>query len=144
MGFPLLFTLLLFLPFITFFFLIPPLPSLASPPLHPPSPVHFLNHSPLILLPFIFSCSFATFGLNNYLFLLYSRDKQSLNNVIDSDRLAVIVRLAGLVPEEEALQRLNQQINYDGRVSSVEVDQVKLLIKNQLPISCWLNKGSTC
>nr|XP_027221948.1 synembryn-A-like [Penaeus vannamei] len=44
---------------------------------------------------------------------ILSRDKQSLNNVIDSDRLAVIVRLAGLVPEEEALQRLNQQINYD-------------------------------
>ncbi|KAK8720626.1 hypothetical protein OTU49_013194 [Cherax quadricarinatus] len=44
---------------------------------------------------------------------ILSRDKSSLNRVIDSNRLAVIVRLAGLVPEEEALERLNQQINYD-------------------------------
>ncbi|XP_045597103.1 synembryn-A isoform X1 [Procambarus clarkii] len=44
---------------------------------------------------------------------ILSRDKSSLYRVIDSTRLAVIVRLAGLVPEEEALERLNQQINYD-------------------------------
>ncbi|CAL4134284.1 unnamed protein product, partial [Meganyctiphanes norvegica] len=44
---------------------------------------------------------------------ILSRDKSTLNDVIDQERLAVIVRLAGLVPEEEALQNLNQQINYE-------------------------------
>lgn len=48
-------------------------------------------------------------------FVYCSRDKSSLDNVIDKDRLAVIVRLAGLVPEEEAVERLNQQINFDGK-----------------------------
>lgn len=43
---------------------------------------------------------------------ILSRDKSTLNDVIDQERLSVIVRLAGLVPEEEALQNLNQQINY--------------------------------
>lgn len=44
---------------------------------------------------------------------ILSRDKSSLHRVVDKDRLSVIVRLAGLVSEEEALKRLNQQINYD-------------------------------
>merc|ERR1712106_1192982 len=44
---------------------------------------------------------------------ILSRDKSTLNDVIDQERIAVIVRLAGLVPEEEALQNLNQQINYE-------------------------------
>ncbi|XP_064107194.1 synembryn-A-like isoform X2 [Macrobrachium nipponense] len=44
---------------------------------------------------------------------ILSRDESSLNNVIDSERLSYIVKLAGLVPEEEALERLNQQINYE-------------------------------
>ncbi|XP_071534703.1 chaperone Ric-8A [Panulirus ornatus] len=43
---------------------------------------------------------------------ILSRDKSSLH-VINKNRLAGIVRLAGLVSEEEALERLNQQINYD-------------------------------
>lgn len=55
------------------------------------------------------------FCLSNQHFLVFSRDKASLHRVIDKDRLSVIVRLAGLVPEEEALKRLNQQINYDGK-----------------------------
>lgn len=58
---------------------------------------------------------FLIFCLSNQHFLVFSRDKASLHRVIDKDRLSVIVRLAGLVPEEEALKRLNQQINYDGK-----------------------------
>ncbi|MPC09138.1 Synembryn-A [Portunus trituberculatus] len=44
---------------------------------------------------------------------ILSRDKASLPRVVSKDRLSVIVHMAGLVSEEEALQRLNQQINYD-------------------------------
>lgn len=47
-------------------------------------------------------------------FIFSSRDKSSLHRVVSKDRLSVIVHMAGLVSEEEALQRLNQQINYDG------------------------------
>lgn len=61
------------------------------------------------LVLFIFFC------LCNQYLLFFSRDKSSLHRVVDKDRLSVIVRLAGLVSEEEALKRLNQQINYDGK-----------------------------
>ncbi|KAK8382867.1 hypothetical protein O3P69_011428 [Scylla paramamosain] len=44
---------------------------------------------------------------------ILSRDKSSLHRVVSKDRLSIIVHMAGLVSEEEALQRLNQQINYD-------------------------------
>ena len=45
-----------------------------------------------------------------------SRDREKVEKIVDDDRLSFIVRLAGLVSEEEARQRLNHQINYQGMI----------------------------
>ncbi|XP_076038341.1 chaperone Ric-8A-like isoform X2 [Oratosquilla oratoria] len=44
---------------------------------------------------------------------ILSRNKAGVDSVVDRDRVSTLVKLAGLVTEEEALTRLNEQINYD-------------------------------
>ncbi|XP_076065716.1 chaperone Ric-8A-like isoform X2 [Oratosquilla oratoria] len=44
---------------------------------------------------------------------ILSRNKAGVDSVVDRDCVSTLVKLAGLVTEEEALSRLNEQINYD-------------------------------
>ncbi|RXG59236.1 Synembryn-A [Armadillidium vulgare] len=44
---------------------------------------------------------------------ILSRDKALYNGVIDGEHVKLVVRLAGLVSKEEAIEHLNKQVNYE-------------------------------